>query len=188
MLCNQGPLVEPLTKSTYQNGTGKKPLQLFSHSDQVGLFQTAIANTVSQTGWGGRLADKTVGLNGAATFPNNVSIAGVNLYLTGVDTRQLAVADANTSLANVLILSDAPSATASEISLSSGRHLTNANVRQQFPTDKSGQRHSFERDSNGQRLVDSKSGAHDTFPNTSLAGNFYKSRVSSKPARTLRRH
>ncbi|MGH9873237.1 MAG: DUF1501 domain-containing protein [Pyrinomonadaceae bacterium] len=116
VLCNNGPLVEPLTRTTYQNGTGKKPLQLFSHSDQVGLYQTAIANSVSQTGWGGRLADKTLGLNGAATFPNNVSIAGVNLYLTGVDTRQLAVADANTSLANVLQLNNAPGASASEIS------------------------------------------------------------------------
>lgn len=104
ILCNNGPLVEPLTRTTYQNGTGKKPLQLFSHSDQVGLFQTAIANSVSQTGWAGRVADKINGLNGSATFPTNVSIAGVNLILTGVDTRQLAVADSNTSLANVLQL------------------------------------------------------------------------------------
>jgi uncharacterized protein (DUF1501 family) len=108
VLCNNGPLVEPLTRTTYQNGTGKKPLQLFSHSDQVGLFQTAIANNVSQTGWGGRLADKTQGLNGSATFPSNVSIAGINLLLSGVDTRQLAVADSNTTLANVLQLNAAP--------------------------------------------------------------------------------
>ncbi len=112
VLCNNGPLVEPLTRTTYQNGTGKKPLQLFSHSDQVGLFQTAIANTVSQTGWAGRLADRTLGLNGSVTFPGNVSIAGINLLLTGVDTRQLAVADSNTSLANVLQLN--MSGTASE--------------------------------------------------------------------------
>jgi uncharacterized protein (DUF1501 family) len=104
VLCNNGPLVEPLTRTTYQNNTGKKPLQLFSHSDQVGLFQTAIANAVSQTGWAGRLADKTQGLNGAATFPSNISIAGINLFLSGVDTRQLAVADSNTTLANVLQL------------------------------------------------------------------------------------
>ena len=104
VLCNNGPLVEPLTRTTYQNGAGKKPLQLFSHSDQVGLFQTAIANSVSQTGWAGRLADRTNGLNGAATFPSNISIAGVNLLLTGADTRQLAVADSNTTLANVLQL------------------------------------------------------------------------------------
>jgi uncharacterized protein (DUF1501 family) len=105
ILCNSGPLVEPLTRTTYQNGTGKKPLQLFSHSDQVQLYQTSIANAVSQTGWGGRLADRTTGLNGAATFPSNVSIAGVNLLLSGVDTRQLAVADSGTPLANVLDLS-----------------------------------------------------------------------------------
>lgn len=104
VISNVGPLVEPLTKTTYQNGTGKKPLQLFSHSDQVGLFQTSIANVVSQTGWGGRVADTLTGLNGSATFPQNVSIAGINLLLTGVNTRQLAVADSNTSLANVLQL------------------------------------------------------------------------------------
>ncbi|HKR60145.1 MAG TPA: DUF1501 domain-containing protein [Pyrinomonadaceae bacterium] len=104
VITNVGPLVEPLTKTTYQNGTGKKPLQLFSHSDQVGLFQTAVANVVSQTGWGGRVADKLVGLNGSATFPQNISIAGINLLLTGVNTRQLAVADSNTTLANVLQL------------------------------------------------------------------------------------
>jgi uncharacterized protein (DUF1501 family) len=104
MVCNVGPLVEPLTRTTYQNGTGKKPLQLFSHSDQVGLFHTAIANNASQTGWSGRVADLTRVLNGSATFPQNISIAGLQLLLTGVDTRQLAVADSNTTLANVLQL------------------------------------------------------------------------------------
>jgi uncharacterized protein (DUF1501 family) len=104
VISNVGPLVEPLTQTTYINGTGKKPLQLFSHSDQVGLFQTSIANVVAQTGWSGRVADTVAGLNGSATFPQNVSIAGINLLLTGVNTRQLAVADSATSLANVLQL------------------------------------------------------------------------------------
>lgn len=104
VLCNVGPLVEPLTRATYQNGTGKRPLQLFSHSDQIGLFQTAVANTVSQTGWGGRVADLTGVLNGAATFPQNISIAGLNLFLSGADTRQLAIGDSNTALSNVLPL------------------------------------------------------------------------------------
>jgi uncharacterized protein (DUF1501 family) len=104
VLANVGPLVEPLTKTSYQNGTGKKPLQLFSHSDQVGLFQTAIADVVTQTGWGGRVGDKLAGLNDSAAFPQNISIAGLNLLLTGVNTRQLAVADSNTTLANVLQL------------------------------------------------------------------------------------
>src|ERR1044071_3388757 len=110
VLCNNGPLVEPLTRTTYQNGTGKKPLQLFSHSDQVGLFQTAIANSVSQTGWGGRVADKTQGLNGSASIPSNISNGGINLLLSGADPRQLAVADSNTSRADVLQLNAAPAA------------------------------------------------------------------------------
>lgn len=109
VLCNNGPLVEPLTRTTYQNGTGKRPIQLFSHSDQVGLFQTAVANSVSQTGWAGRVADLTGILNGSATFPQNISVAGINLLLTGLNTRQLAMADARTPLNQVLLLNSPPS-------------------------------------------------------------------------------
>lgn len=104
VLCNAGPLVEPLTKSTYQNGTGKKPVQLFSHSDQVGQWMSSVSNDNSQTGWGGRAADRAAQLNGTATFPQMVSIAGVNLFVTGQNTRPLAIGDSNTSLANVLPL------------------------------------------------------------------------------------
>jgi uncharacterized protein (DUF1501 family) len=104
VVCNTGPLVEPLSRTTYQNGTGKKPLQLFSHSDQVGLWQSAVANSVAQTGWGGRMADRTGGLNGAATFPQVITIAGISLFVTGATSRPLAIADSNTTLANVLPL------------------------------------------------------------------------------------
>ena len=104
VVCNTGPLVEPLTRLTYQNGTGKKPLQLFSHSDQVGLWQTSIANAVSQTGWGGRIADRMAAINSPSTFSHSISINGVNTFLTGNTSRQLAIADASTSLANLLPL------------------------------------------------------------------------------------
>jgi uncharacterized protein (DUF1501 family) len=108
VIANVGPLVEPLTRQTYQNGTGKKPLQLFSHSDQVGQWQSSVANNVVQTGWGGRIADKTGGLNGAASFPQVTSIAGISLFVTGVNARPLAIGDSNTSLANVLPLDSPP--------------------------------------------------------------------------------
>src|SRR5437764_3076438 len=104
VVSNVGPLVEPLTRTTYQNGTGKKPLQLFSHSDQVGLWQSSIANNASQTGWGGRTADKTGGLNGPATFPQVITIAGISLFVTGSNSRPLAIADSNTPLGSVLPL------------------------------------------------------------------------------------
>jgi uncharacterized protein (DUF1501 family) len=104
VVCNTGPLVEPITRTTYRDGTGKRPLQLFSHSDQVNLWQTSVADSVSQTGWGGRTADRTATLNGAATFPQLVSIAGVSLFVTGQNTRPLAVNDSRTSLSTVLPL------------------------------------------------------------------------------------
>lgn len=104
VVCNTGPLVEPLTRQTYQNGSGKRPLQLFSHSDQVAQWQTSIANTVSQTGWGGRIADRMAALNNPSTFSHSVSIAGVSTFLTGASTRQLAIADASTALAGLLPL------------------------------------------------------------------------------------
>ncbi len=107
VVCNVGTLVEPLTKATYQNGTGKKPLQLFSHSDQVGEWFTSVANADTQSGWGGRTADRVAPLNGAATFPQLISIAGVNLFVTGQTSRPLAVGDSGTPLGSVLPLNNA---------------------------------------------------------------------------------
>jgi len=104
VVCNTGPLVEPLTRSSYQSGVGKKPLQLFSHSDQINLWQTSVANNVSQTGWGGRIADRMAAVNAASTFSHSISIAGVSTFLTGNSTRQLAIADAGTPLAGLLPL------------------------------------------------------------------------------------
>jgi uncharacterized protein (DUF1501 family) len=98
VVSNVGPLVEPLTRTTYQSGTGRKPLQLFSHSDQVGQWQSAIANAVSRTGWGGRLADRAAALNGSATFPQVVTIAGVSLFVTGANALPLAINDSNSTL------------------------------------------------------------------------------------------
>jgi uncharacterized protein (DUF1501 family) len=104
VVCNTGPLVEPLTRTTYRNGAGRKPLQLFSHSDQVALWQTSVADAVSQTGWGGRMADRMAAVNNPSTFSHSISIAGVNTFLTGNSTRQLAIADASTALALLLPL------------------------------------------------------------------------------------
>jgi uncharacterized protein (DUF1501 family) len=56
-LFNTGPLVQPLNRSQYQKGSVAKPPQLFSHSDQVTHWQTAIPDQTPLTGWGGRIAD-----------------------------------------------------------------------------------------------------------------------------------
>jgi uncharacterized protein (DUF1501 family) len=108
VVANVGPLVEPLTRDTYRNGSGKRPSQLFSHSDQIAQWQTSVSNDTSATGWGGRTADRAAPLNGGASFPQVVSIAGTSLFATGAQTRPLGISDARTSLANVLPLNNPP--------------------------------------------------------------------------------
>lgn len=101
---NIGPLIHPLTRTQYQNGSVPKPYQLFSHSDQVTQFQSSISNTKSQTGWGGRVADKTGSFNNGNSFPMITSIAGINVFTAGVNTRPLAINDSRTQLTSVLSL------------------------------------------------------------------------------------
>jgi uncharacterized protein (DUF1501 family) len=103
VLFNVGNLVQPITRAQYLSGA-PKPYQLFSHSDQVTQQQTISSISAGQTGWGGRVADVTGALNGAVGFPMNVSVAGTNLFQTGVTSRQLAIGSTG-SLSNVLNLS-----------------------------------------------------------------------------------
>lgn len=103
VVTNVGTLVRPMTKTQYQNGSIQKPYQLFSHSDQVAISQTSVANTQSFTGWGGRVSDRlTSGQNPSGLIPMVTSISGAQLFTAGQTTLPLAVANANTSLANVL--------------------------------------------------------------------------------------
>src|SRR3989440_802166 len=93
ILCNSGSLLQPTTKAQYQSNVNGafRPYQLFSHSDQVAQQMTSISNRTGQTGWGGRVADNTGSLNGVTVLPMNVSVAGTNLFETGVTSRQLAI-------------------------------------------------------------------------------------------------
>jgi len=93
ILCNYGSLLQPTTKAQYQSNVNGafRPYQLFSHSDQVNQQMSSIVMSTGQTGWGGRIADNTGSLNGPTILPMNVSVAGTNLFETGVNTRQLAI-------------------------------------------------------------------------------------------------
>jgi len=103
-VCNVGPLVRPMTRTQYQNGTVPKPYQLFSHSDQVSQWQTSRADARTQTGWGGRTADHTLPFNNGTSFPTITSVTGSNTFATGMITRPLVIASAPTPLPNVLRL------------------------------------------------------------------------------------
>jgi len=103
VVCNVGSLVQPLTRATYQAGA-PRPYQLFSHSDQVEQFRTAISSYRSTTGWGGRVADRTGVLNAGGAISMITSIAGANIFNVGSNTAPLIVSPAPTPLNQVLAL------------------------------------------------------------------------------------
>jgi uncharacterized protein (DUF1501 family) len=90
ILANAGPLLAPTSKAQYQAGMNR-PDQLFSHSDQQAQWQSGISDQPSRTGWGGRLADAVLPLNGSNTFPVLTSVAGSALYTTGNKQSPLAI-------------------------------------------------------------------------------------------------
>ncbi len=103
IVANVGNLVRPLTKAQYQSSSFQKPYQLFSHSDQVSQAQTSVSSTQAFTGWGGRVSDRlTQSQNPNGLIPMVTSIAGAQLFTAGQTTLPLAIADSNTTLANVL--------------------------------------------------------------------------------------
>jgi uncharacterized protein (DUF1501 family) len=90
VLANAGPLAGPLTREEYAAG-GPRPDNLFSHSDQQALWQSAVSSSVDplvRTGWGGRTADLLASSN-VASFPMVVSTSGVPLFGTGERARPL---------------------------------------------------------------------------------------------------
>jgi uncharacterized protein (DUF1501 family) len=100
VVCNVGPLVQPLTRASYQAGA-PRPYQLFSHSDQIAQWQSAIADRVSGTGWGGRAADRFE--PHASGFPMVTAVSG-GLFTRGQSTTPLSIAAAPTALNQVLVL------------------------------------------------------------------------------------
>ena len=88
LVANVGVLTQPTTQADYV--AGRRPDNLFSHSDQQGEWQSAVATGTSRTGWGGRLADKMTSITGQG-FPVITSTAGVTLYVTGATSSPLAI-------------------------------------------------------------------------------------------------
>jgi uncharacterized protein (DUF1501 family) len=87
-VCNVGTLIQPLDRQTYISRPDLRPDQLFSHSNQQAENQTAAYNGTSQTGWGGRLADR---IHSTERFPIQVSVAGVTVYSAAIAERPLVV-------------------------------------------------------------------------------------------------
>ena len=108
-LANLGPLVEPITRATYN--TRLRPPQLYSHNDQTNLWHIGSGSSTSETrGWGGRVAGltahpasmtaglpPTITLSGQTRFLGGVGLDGVPLFPFALSTSSSSPA---TSLAN----------------------------------------------------------------------------------------
>ena len=95
VLCNVGTLMQPMTKADYAAGRFR-PSNLFSHSDQQSEWQAGVYDQTSRTGWGGRLADRVVALNGNIAFPVVTSTSGTTLFMTGNGKSPLSIPTSGT--------------------------------------------------------------------------------------------
>jgi uncharacterized protein (DUF1501 family) len=89
ILANVGTLLQPITRTQYQQGA--VPLSLFSHSDQQAQWQSAVSDSISGTGWGGRVADRVASFNAGSGFPVITSLGGNVLFATGKSSKSLTV-------------------------------------------------------------------------------------------------
>ena len=80
---NVGTLVAPVTRAQYLSDTAALPPQLFSHNDQSVQWQTSVPDQPPRTGWGGRMADLLISLNGSAQISMSISLAGTNTFQVG---------------------------------------------------------------------------------------------------------
>ena len=88
---NVGPLVRPVTRAQYRADRSTRPMNLFSHDDQQNSWQTGIADQDARTGWGGRLAEQLMPLNGAAGVPLALSLTGNDVFLTSATSNGFAL-------------------------------------------------------------------------------------------------
>jgi len=76
---NVGPLIEPVTRETFFDGSATLPPQLFSHNDQQDQWNSLRGNAPSKTGWAGRMADLIRTGVAGQRMATNASLFGANL-------------------------------------------------------------------------------------------------------------
>lgn len=89
VVSNAGTLIEPVSRSTIDNGSAILPNFLFAHDHQTKFMSSASASATSRTGWGGRIAD-SFNLP-YKPMPVGVSLAGTSGLLTGASNTPLAL-------------------------------------------------------------------------------------------------
>lgn len=87
-LSNVGTLIEPTTLQQFKSRETRRPVGLFSHSDEQIHWQTMVPQVrgASPKGWTGRMADVMHQANQTGTVGMNISLSGTNVMQTGRDT------------------------------------------------------------------------------------------------------
>lgn len=87
-VCNVGTLAYPIpSRLDLLEERVPLPRDLFSHSDQQMQWQTSVPDELSNTGWGGRVADLlNAGYNGdSSRVSMSISLAGANAFQRGLN-------------------------------------------------------------------------------------------------------
>lgn len=96
LVANVGTLVQPISKAEWNKGqaTSPVPRQLFSHSDQSAIWQTASPISPAKTGWLGRMSD-SIGnqFNAGSTAPFVFSTGAPNVLTAGLSVEPFQVAN-----------------------------------------------------------------------------------------------
>lgn len=92
-ISNIGTLVQPMSKTDYDERLKPRPNGLFSHSDQTEQWQTSLPlGDINLTGWAGRAADILHDTsNGGSKTSMSISLAGNNIFQVGKDTQQFVM-------------------------------------------------------------------------------------------------
>jgi uncharacterized protein (DUF1501 family) len=97
-IANIGTLIQPISKAQFnawENGNNAAlpvPKALFSHSDQVEQWQTAVPQGMAQlSGWAGRCADILHGYYNTGANSMSISLGGNNYFQAGNSTQQFVI-------------------------------------------------------------------------------------------------
>ena len=99
-LLNVGPLITPITRVQFDNGSVPRPAKLFSHNDQQSTWQSSQPEG-APSGWGGRMGDLALTSNTNAMF-TAINATGNAVFLSGQTAVPYQVSSSGATLYNPL--------------------------------------------------------------------------------------
>jgi len=93
-MTNVGTLIEPISsEQEFRSGLKKLPLGIYSHSDQIQQWQTAVPQSREAIGWGGRMADLLQETDTNTGISMNISLSGRNVFQSGQNTLEYSISN-----------------------------------------------------------------------------------------------